>query len=215
MLLTRLNACLHIKIGTSVSALVFAICEFNTIYVVNSIEMREAADTDLPQIQYLYTDWGHTFVLLLNDQTFIAESHGRIIGTMRLAIEEATFVLCSLFVHEEFRAQGVAKALLEFVDIELGLAETYCLELSEREGLFARIGFQLMRGLVAPDFITSRKENLRENNQEVTIMKRTLGLEIRPLSARDWHIKCLCEPKLVRSRLWHCGKYCSYGKRAR
>jgi N-acetylglutamate synthase-like GNAT family acetyltransferase len=147
--------------------------------------MREAADADLSQIQKLYANWGHTFVFLLNDQTFIAESNGRIIGAIRLAFEEATFVLRSLFVHEEFRAQGVAKALLEFVDIELGLAEAYCLTLPEKEGLFARVGFQLVRGLVAPDFITSRKENLREGNQEVTIMKRTFGLEIRPLFARD------------------------------
>ena len=45
--------------------------------------------------------------------------------------------------------------------------------------------FSASEGLVAPDFITSRKENLREGNQEVTIMKRTFGLEIRPLFARD------------------------------
>jgi N-acetylglutamate synthase-like GNAT family acetyltransferase len=181
MLLTRLNSYVDIKIGASVSAP----GEFNTMYVVDSIEMREAADADLSQIQKLYANWGHTFVFLLNDQTFIAESNGRIIGAIRLAFEEATFVLRSLFVHEEFRAQGVAKALLEFVDIELGLAEAYCLALPEKEGLFSGIGFQLVRGLVAPDFIISRKENLRGGNQEVTIMKRTLGLEIRLLSARD------------------------------
>ena len=181
MLLTRLNFHVHIKIV----ALFSAPGEFTTMYVVDSIEMREAADADLSQIQKLYANWGHTFVFLLNDQTFIAESNGRIIGAIRLAFEEATFVLRSLFVHEEFRAQGVAKALLEFVDIELGLAEAYCLTLPEKEGLFSGIGFQLVRGLVAPDFIISRKENLRGGNQEVTIMKRTLGLEIRLLSARD------------------------------
>jgi|GEM_PF-3785795 hypothetical protein len=53
MLLTKLNVYLHIKIGAPTSALVSEICEFNTMYVVSSIEMREATDADLPQIQKL------------------------------------------------------------------------------------------------------------------------------------------------------------------
>ena len=54
MLLTKLNVYLHIKIGAPTSALVSEICEFNTMYVVvGSIEMREATDADLPQIQKL------------------------------------------------------------------------------------------------------------------------------------------------------------------
>jgi hypothetical protein len=53
MLLTKLNVYLHIKIGAPASVLVSEICEFNTMYVVSSIEMREATDADLPQIQKL------------------------------------------------------------------------------------------------------------------------------------------------------------------
>jgi hypothetical protein len=58
MLLTKLNVYLHIKIGAPTSALVSEICEFNTMYVVSSIEMGEATDADLPQLQKLYANWG-------------------------------------------------------------------------------------------------------------------------------------------------------------
>lgn len=153
--------------------------------IVSRTNIRVAVDSDLPQIKELYAIWGQAFAYLLNDQTFVAEHNGQIVAAVRLAFEEATFVVRSLFVREDYRGRGIAKALLEAVEVELGMAEAYCLPLSGQEKLFAGMGFQLIAGLTAPDFLISRRESLRENNQDVVIMKRSLGVEVRPLAARD------------------------------
>ena len=153
--------------------------------VSSDIKTRIAVEADLPQIQELYAIWGQAFAYLLNDQTFVAEVNGRIVGAVRLAFDEANFVVRSLFVLKSYRKQGIAKALLETVGTELGYSEAYCLPYPEQESLFTGIGFKPIAGLTAPDFLRSRKENLCENNQEVIIMKRSFGVEVRPLPARD------------------------------
>lgn len=153
--------------------------------VASNIRTRVAVDADLPQIQELYAIWGHAFAYLLNDQTFVAEVEGQIVGAIRLAFEEASFVVRSLFVHKKYRGQGIAGALLHKVEEELGVAEAYCLPFPEQEELFSSIGFEPVTGLTAPDFLISRRENLQEVNQQVIIMKRSIGVEVRPLPASD------------------------------
>lgn len=153
--------------------------------VESSISTRVAVDADLPHIQELYAIWGHAFAYLLNDQTFVAEVDGEIVGAIRLAFEDSSFVVRSLFVHQNSRGKGIANALLQKVEMELGVAEAYCLPFPEQEKLFSSIGFNPIAGLTAPDFLISRKENLHQVNQDVIIMKRSIGVEVRPLPARD------------------------------
>lgn len=153
--------------------------------VASNIKTRVAIDADLPQIQELYAIWGHAFAYLLNDQTFIAEVKGEIVGAIRLAFEDSSFVVRSLFVHQEFRGRGIANALLQKVELELGVAEAYCLPFPEQERLFSSIGFNSVAGLTAPDFLISRRANLHEGNQDVIIMKRSVGVQVRPLPASD------------------------------
>ncbi len=153
--------------------------------IVSNIKTRVAVDADLPQIQELYAIWGHAFAYLLNDQTFIAEVNGELVGAIRLAFEDSSFVVRSLFVHQEFRGQGIANALLQKVEMELGVAEAYCLPFPDQEKLFSSIGFNPVDGLTAPNFLISRKESLHENSQDVIIMKRSTGVEIRPVPAKD------------------------------
>jgi hypothetical protein len=58
----------------------------------------------------------------------------------------------------------------------------------EQEKLFSRIGFNPIAGLSAPDFLLSQIANLHVNNRDVIIMKRSTGVEDRPLTAKDLHL---------------------------
>ncbi|MBL4580621.1 MAG: GNAT family N-acetyltransferase [Gammaproteobacteria bacterium] len=153
--------------------------------VTGRISTRVAIDADLPYIQELYAIWGQAFAYLLNDQTFVAEVNGEIVGAIRLSFEDSSFVVRSLFVHQDFRGAGIANALLQKVEMELGVAEAYCLPFPEQEKLFSSIGFNPVAGLAAPDFLISRREIFHQSNQDVIIMKRSIGVEIRPLPAKD------------------------------
>ncbi|MEX0963924.1 MAG: GNAT family N-acetyltransferase [Pseudohongiellaceae bacterium] len=151
----------------------------------SDVKTRMAVDADLPHIQELYAAWGHAFVYLVNDQTFVAEVNGRIVGAVRLSFEETCFVVRSLFVLKNFRMQGIGKVLLEIVESELGQCEAYCLVPQGRQNLFSHIGFSPVTGLQAPEFLLSRKENLRQSSQELVLLKRSFGVQIRPLPAND------------------------------
>ena len=153
--------------------------------VATNINARMAADADLQQIKQLYAVWGQAFDYLLNDQTFVVEVDERIVAAVRLAFEEAIFIVRSLYVDKDFRSLGIAKALLEIVEVELGIAEAYCIAFTQQESLFAGIDFQPIVGLNAPDFLISRKENMLLQGHDVICMKRSVGVEIRPLPARD------------------------------
>ncbi|PCI75342.1 MAG: hypothetical protein COB20_13130 [SAR86 cluster bacterium] len=157
----------------------------NTLNVASTIKTRVAVDADLLQIQELYAIWGHAFAYLLNDQTFVAEVNGEIVGAIRLTFEDSSFVVRSLFVHQKSRGKGIAIALLQKVEMELGVAEAYCLPFPEQEKLFSSIGFNSVAELTAPDFLISRRAILNQSDQDVVIMKRSIGVEIRPLPARD------------------------------
>jgi hypothetical protein len=69
----------------------------------SKISTRVSVDADLSQIQELYAISGHAFACLLNEQTFVAEVDGNIVGAIRLAFEDLSFVVRSLFVHQKSR----------------------------------------------------------------------------------------------------------------
>jgi len=153
--------------------------------IKGTIHTRVAVEADLAQIQELYAFWGHAFTYLLNDQTFVAETSGKVVGAVRLAFENSCFVVRSLFVLEDYRGQGIARALLQQVGSELGVSEAYCLPLPKQEKLFSLIGFRSIAELSSPDFLIERRANLHQHDQDVITMKRSIGVEVRPLPAKD------------------------------
>jgi GNAT superfamily N-acetyltransferase len=121
----------------------------------------------------------------MDDHYFLAEHEGRIIAAIRLAFENSIFVVRSLYVQKKFRGCGVARELLSQVEKVLGSAEVYCLALENHEKLLGAIGLQKILGLTAPAFLTARRKGLQEEGVDAILMKRSVGVEVRPLMAKD------------------------------
>lgn len=150
-----------------------------------NISTRQASQEDLFAIESLYQEWGRAFGKSRNDHFIVAEQAGSIIGVINLAYEEPAFVVRSLYVQESSRKQGVASRLLHALEKELGIGEAYCLCLQGQESLGEEIGMQVIGGLTAPEFLRARYERLKEADPGVVLLKRTLGIGVRPLTVND------------------------------
>lgn len=153
--------------------------------VGQEIVVRVAGDNDQENIQLLYAEWGKSFGNSRNDHYFVAEIDGDLIGAVNLAFEDPVLVVRSLFVREAHRGIGVASKLLAAVDKELALAEAYCVCFKEQEFIGDHIGMNAIGGLTAPEFLRERLAGLRENYPDVILMKRSAGIEVKPIHVDD------------------------------
>lgn len=149
------------------------------------IATRTARTEDYPAIEALFMEWGRAFGKSANDHFFVATLEHQVVGVVNLAFEEPAFIIRSLYVKQDFRNQGVAGQLLRSVEQVLGVAEAYALCTKEQESLGARIGMQAIGGLTAPEFLRARYEQLRESVPDVILLKRSFGLEVRPIQVND------------------------------
>jgi GNAT superfamily N-acetyltransferase len=153
--------------------------------MIIDINTRTAIEIDHSRLKDLYARWGNAFQHCMDDHYFLAEYKGNIIAAIRLAFENSIFVVRSLYVQKEFRGCGVARKLLHHVEKALGSAEVYCLALESHEKLLGAIGLQKIVGLTAPAFLTARRKGLQEEGKNAILMKRSVGVEVRPLLAED------------------------------
>ena len=155
---------------------------------------RLAIDEDQEVIDSLYREWGRAYGNSLNDCYIVAELEGAVVGVVNLAFDDPHFVIRSLYVSEAHRHLGVATALLQAVEHELGIAEVFCLCFRDQEPLGQKIGLQQIGGMTAPDFLRERYERIREIEPEAIMLKRGSSVEVRPLTIADiWHAMSLLE----------------------
>jgi len=96
--------------------------------------------------------WGHYFV--------VREDDGRVVGVAGLELHGEDGLLRSVAVDEDYRGQGLAKALLEAVlarAARVGLRSVYLLTTTARE-YFARHGFEDCSRDAAPEAIRASWE---------------------------------------------------------
>ena len=152
---------------------------------VSGVRIRIADDRDFAAIRALYAEWGKAFGHSRNDHYFVAGRQDRIVAAINLAYEDPVLVIRSLYVSEPERHRGIAGALLSAVDAELGLAEAYSLCFSEQQELGIRLGMQKIGGLTAPAFLRQRLASLQEDHPDVILMKRSRGIEVKPVHVDD------------------------------
>lgn len=150
-----------------------------------SSKARIAKESDHAAIQTLYAQWGRAFKHSVDDLEFVVEEQDHIVASVRLSFENNTFIVRSLFVHENHRGRGFANDILSLIDKELGLAEAYCLCPDYLVPLLAKFDFQKIAGLTAPDFLTDRRDRLQVDDPSVILMKRNCNVQVRPITVDD------------------------------
>ena len=144
--------------------------------------VRLAAESDLPGIEGIeqasFSDpWPRSsFLLLMGDYSWVAESGGRVVGYLLARISADEAEVLNVAVHPELRRRGVARALLVTALEEFraaGAANAY-LEVratnSDAQAFYRAFGFQEQR----------RRRRYYDNPPEdAVIMGRRIGVPER------------------------------------
>ncbi|MDP4229096.1 MAG: GNAT family N-acetyltransferase [Bacteroidota bacterium] len=114
------------------------------------------------------------------DVCFLASEGGRPIGGVRLCLENGVLVLRGMMVLPEFQRQGIGKALLGLLDVEIGDTPCYCINPPHLASFYGRIGFHRIELVKAPMFLVERLERYgREQHECIMMFRHTSRLEAR------------------------------------
>lgn len=86
----------------------------------------------------------------------VAEDNDRIIGAVRLVIEENSLILRGMFIDKPYQRQGIGKQMLDLMDVEIGDRECYCICKAYLERFLGDIGFSQIKPEKAPKHLETR-----------------------------------------------------------
>ena len=136
------------------------------------LDLSLAGGTDLPSVRTFYESVGYGGGLDPADRILVGRRDDAIIAAVRLRREMNTLVLRGMYVAAPLRGQGVGRALLDGVSVEIGGSCCWCLPFSRLENFYARIGFGIPEGGEIPEFLVARKDRYEAAGHDVVIMVR-------------------------------------------
>lgn len=142
-----------------------------------SVVVRLGVAEDLEAVNELYREWGYRSSALADDTLVVAEHDRRIVGVVRLVIEEDYLVLRGMRVQPAYQGTGIGSRLLDLAAREIGGRTCYGVPYDHLLPFYARIGFAAIARAEAPGFLIERAESYRAEGLKVAIIRR--------LAARD------------------------------
>jgi N-acetylglutamate synthase-like GNAT family acetyltransferase len=107
-----------------------------------------------------------------NDTLVVARDHNKLIGVMRLCLENHITVLRGMQILPGMQRHKVGTAMLNFCLPLIQDRNIYCLPFRHLEQFYAQIGFQVINGDSLPVLIKNRLLTYRQLGQDVIAMSR-------------------------------------------
>jgi GNAT superfamily N-acetyltransferase len=109
---------------------------------VSSVQLRLARPDEQAWLNDRYTEIGFQLSDLTRDLQIIAELDGQRAGTGRLVpVGENAVELGGMLVLDEYRGQGVARAIIDELLRQAGARDVYCIPFADIEGIYTAAGF--------------------------------------------------------------------------
>lgn len=138
--------------------------------VAVSFQLRAATERDRPTINAIYATLGFMPWDPGQDQLLVAVSDGRIVGCGRLHRYGEAVELGGMYVHPDFRSQGIARHILKSL-VELLDDETcYCIPFEHLIPFYARFGFEPCEDASIPPIIEEKVAYFRDVYMHPTIL---------------------------------------------
>jgi GNAT superfamily N-acetyltransferase len=135
--------------------------------------IRTAEGRDLEGIRAFYRAADYAGDVGTDDRVLLAHERDRLVGVVRLVLENGIIVLRGMRVLPEFQRSGIGTLLLEGVSRALGPEECYCIPYEHLLDFYGRIGFQNLDPVAAPQFLAERLKEYRMRRPErFCIMQR-------------------------------------------
>jgi len=102
---------------------------------------------------------------------FIASHRGQLIAALRLSPVDTVFLLRSLCVATDYRGQGVASALLDWLQGELSQIHCYSFPYQHLRDFYGRAGFVPCEPSEAPDPVAARFSGYLAQGRDICLMR--------------------------------------------
>jgi N-acetylglutamate synthase-like GNAT family acetyltransferase len=146
------------------------------------IEISLACADDLAAVQSFYSSVDYGCGLRSGDRVLVAKQARSIVAAVRLSSEADTLVLRGMYVAEPLRGAGIGSKLLERTSSEIGSSACWCIPYVYLERFYSRIGFHVCENEEVPEFLAVRKKRYVSAGREVTIMNKSEGSIVNPIS---------------------------------
>ncbi len=137
-----------------------------------TVMVRLAKSSDLPQVASLYHEAGYGGGIDGNDEVFVATSNENLVGAVRLCSEDGVIVLRGMQVSGAFQRQGIGAQLLRACTLHLDRGPSFCLPYSHLAEFYGTASFETVRATELPDFLAKRLHLYLARGQDVIAMRR-------------------------------------------
>ncbi len=120
------------------------------------VAVRIAQLSDIGRVVDAYRAWGYRHGVSPEDTIWLAEDGEQLIGVVRIAAENGTFVLRGMRIAEAWRGRGIGTQMLSVLAAWLGNRECFCVPYDHLTAFYGQIGFVEIAPEVAPGFLAAR-----------------------------------------------------------
>ena len=105
------------------------------------------------------------------DIIYIASLNNSVIGALRLNPVDDYYLLRSMCIAEEKRAQGIGSQLLQHIQNSLSEIDCYCFPFSHLHSFYTAANFQQINPQSAPNVIHKKFARYIESGKDIILMK--------------------------------------------
>ena len=135
-------------------------------------DVYEAKSHELEEIQKFYELESYRFGAIYQDRFVIARQNQKIIGIVKLCLEEKILVLRGMRVTKAYQKKGIGRNLLKLINKIIGTEKCYCLPYNYLEEFYGKIGFKKIDPELAPPHLLKRLKEYHKTHPEIIMMKK-------------------------------------------
>jgi N-acetylglutamate synthase-like GNAT family acetyltransferase len=141
------------------------------------MEIRKAQPEEYEKIARFYVDTGYTPAIRQEDDFWLAEDSGKLVGVARLCREEDVLVLRGMQVVGGMQRKGIGTALLNAITPFVGENECFCIPYQDLVSFYGQTGFVEVDVEDCPRFLADRASDYnRKFDRGVVIMRKPRGV---------------------------------------
>jgi len=138
--------------------------------VAVSYQIREATESDRPEINAIYATLGFMPWDPGQDQLLVAVAGDRLVGCGRLHRYPNAVELGGMYVHPNFRGKGIARTMLQSLVNLLGDEACYCVPFDHLAHFYAQFGFAACPEEGLPPIIEEKVAYFRDVYMHPTVL---------------------------------------------
>jgi phosphoglycolate phosphatase len=137
------------------------------------VETRRLRENEFEMAQQFYQAVGYVQAIYAENKIYGAFHKGELIGVVRLALEEKTWVLRGMQIHPRYQFLGIGSRLIRLLESEFDDESCFCLPHRWLDRFYGQIGFKpLSYPEEAPIFLSQRLLENQKKYPHLILMKR-------------------------------------------